>query len=675
MLRTVKLNSMAGEIRFAEDIQSIRDECKACIDDLGEQPIVYKCWIKACAKVALAEEAEEVFNLLISKNLQTPGIKVYGKVAEAYAKKGDPDGVIRWIGKMQENGFKHNRITQNLLLLAYAQAGDFETAESILDSMRRGVGGGGEGIQIKGEESGGSGGDVVVQQESSGDHLEFLPDYVAITSLLHAYSQADQPKKAYQLFRRMQRDRMHVDLYAWHSVMDAWVRAGELAKAESIFEELKRLARNSNSNDLMPNERTYSIIIKGCKQAKADRYWEEMRRQNIEPDEYVLQAISSVYVDTIKQPDLIIAKLKSLEESLMKGNNRSAAEYPGLWKNYLRAYCGIQQPQIAIQYLEKIKKSNRVSRTDYNNIISSFCRLDNMLVVAVIARDDRYTYSSLLNGYAMVGDVKKAIETFEKMEEAGTILPSGSSERDRSYYDRAYTLIAKAAIVAGDFKCAEEWMDKGSRDNDNMYGTIINTCITANHYEKAEEVFEKMRSCIPGLRARHYAIFISGLGKRGDACKAERWMEKSIDELKHLPSSELEINFGLILKYCSPDRLEFWLDRVRSVNLTPNLIMYSTVMERNKDFSRVWEIFKQIKQDHRRFVRNKIDVYTWLLKAIVTLSNDSRDLFTSCLKEMERLGMNPRGHTATRELIKEHRRLLELKESNKEETGEADDKL
>mmetsp|Transcript_14900 Transcript_14900/g.23729 ORF Transcript_14900/g.23729 Transcript_14900/m.23729 type:complete len:106 (-) Transcript_14900:107-424(-) len=103
--------------------------------------------------------------------------------------------------------------------------------------------------------------------------------------------------------------------------------------------------------------------------------------------------------------------------------------------------------------------------------------------------------------------------------------------------------------------------------------------------------------------------------------------------------------------------------------------MYSTVMERNKDFSRVWEIFKQIKQDHRRFVRNKIDVYTWLLKAIVTLSNDSRDLFTSCLKEMERLGMNPRGHTATRELIKEHRRLLELKESNKEETGEAGDKL
>lgn len=209
------------------------------------------------------------------------------------------------------------------------------------------------------------------------------------------------------------------------------------------------------------------------------------------------------------------------------------------------------------------------------------------------------TVNTCLDILIKAGETKRAWKMFDTMQEEYGVTPDKytySTIIKALKYDPDPVKLEKAFGIIEFLKS-----QKGSNTNDEIiFNCLIDVCVRLSLMDKAEKLFEEMKSLNVEPTKVTYAILIKGYGNQYNLEKA----------------------FKIF-------------DEMRLSNLPPNEIVYGCLLNacvRCSDIKRVSEVYKEMKQNH---LEMNIVLYTTLIKAYTKVKdlNSALDVYYAMIED------------------------------------------
>ena len=199
------------------------------------------------------------------------------------------------------------------------------------------------------------------------------------------------------------------------------------------------------------------------------------------------------------------------------------------------------------------------------------------------------------------GKISRAWELFDNMEKEFSVKPdkySYSTIIKALKYDPSPEKLEKAF---GILECIKE-NNKSLANDEIIFNCLIDVCIKLNEIEKAEKIFDEMKTIgVEGSKIT-YAIMIKGYGQFFKLEKAF----KIFEEMKLANKSPNEIIYGCLLNACvrcsNIEKVTDVYKEMKQLNLDMNVVLYTTLI---KAYTKVKDL------------RSALDVY-------YTMVNDSK---------------------------------------------------
>lgn len=180
------------------------------------------------------------------KDHASPSLNVYQTVLLAFAEAGEYDHMNSLLTRMRRRGVKPTVFTYNSLLKICAQTSRWKEAVSILSQCQREPG--------------------------------VNPDLVTFTSTIRACARARKTDKAMEIFRAVKDLGVKMDVYCYTTAMDACAKGRRWKVALSLLDEMKE-------KGIEPNEVSYGVAVTACgnggQWGKALELLEQMRKENM----------------------------------------------------------------------------------------------------------------------------------------------------------------------------------------------------------------------------------------------------------------------------------------------------------------------------------------------------------------------------------------------------------
>jgi len=190
--------------------------------------VTYGCYIDACIRNDEVAAAEEMFRSM-SANGARPNAVIYSSLIRGFANSRQPGKALELYRQMREEGIEATSVTFNSVLdVVSRQLSEPEMLHEVLHDMQK---------------------------------ASISQDVVTYAILIKASCNAGDVQKALALFRQSSSHGLVFDQVSFNTLLLACSKAGLVADAEEIFEEMRRV-------DLMPTHVTTSIMIKMYGKAK-----------------------------------------------------------------------------------------------------------------------------------------------------------------------------------------------------------------------------------------------------------------------------------------------------------------------------------------------------------------------------------------------------------------------
>jgi pentatricopeptide repeat protein len=380
--------------------------------------MLLNAWSKSRSKNA-PQRAEAIlarmWDLCNIKKLNTkPDMVSYTCVVNCWAKSRLPTAsqraeellrTMKILSAQQGNeGLLPNSRTFNSVLNAFAQTGDAEKVEALLEEMN---------------------------EEYSNGNSAARPDFVSYTIVLRAWSKSGSvaaPERAeailarmWELFNSSKEDGSHwqtkPNAISYTTVLHCWALSRDekgADRAESLFQEMKRIASDEGDSDLAPNTMSYNAILDAhARRGNAERaealleemYTEYSRgNENTKPDlvsyNSVLNAMSKSLTDKApERAEIIIKKMWELYESGLFPTKPDAISYTCLiecWAISRRRDAPEQAERLLVEMKKNIKSGIRPNSRTYSSVMKAWSRHSGPqgLARVIILLDEMLTLSA-----------------------------------------------------------------------------------------------------------------------------------------------------------------------------------------------------------------------------------------------------------------------------------------
>ncbi|CAG8546223.1 2251_t:CDS:2 [Diversispora eburnea] len=278
--------------------------------------------------------------------------------------------------------------------------------------------------------------------------LGIRPNEITYLILIQGFSKQNDLKNAYRFYNLMLKTNKRPTYKILNTLADLYVRNEELGKAEETFKTMKNL-------NIKPDLSLYNIIIYNSTvkldMKTANGFYQEIINSGFKPDIYTRTIMLNGYIkvgdheNAWKMYNYIMDNGVKMNEHV--GNSLIHLHHePNIisltirWKSRLSNANDIHSANMIYnEFLDTIDKGKNHFRPDsraFNIFISKFAQyFGDMERAQEIHNDmlkrgissDVYTFSILIDGYALLGQPEKAMEIFELLKSSPTVKPNAYS--------------------------------------------------------------------------------------------------------------------------------------------------------------------------------------------------------------------------------------------------------
>jgi pentatricopeptide repeat protein len=270
---------------------------------------------------------------------------------------------------------------------------------------------------------------------------ERRPGVRAYTALVQGLSRAGRVSEADEVIRRMARDGVKPNAYTYSTLIDGLVRSAQLGLAETALAEMRRAK-------IKPTVVTYNSLLKGLVRSMSDEerqqedvlhrakgIFADMRAEGLTPDLVSYNTLVDACIDA-HAPNEAWSVLREISESGLKPD---VVTYTTLLKYFAQV-----GDDSATRWVVKEMDADPNVVQDvgvYNCLISAYAKRGDMpraLEILETMQEKRIkpivsTYGALVEGYIRLGDVREALNLYNKCVNSSQIAPDARMRKSIVY--------------------------------------------------------------------------------------------------------------------------------------------------------------------------------------------------------------------------------------------------
>merc|ERR1719169_144795 len=494
--------------------------------------MIYNCLLDACVQCGDTEAAHEHFKQM--KELAFVDVVSYNTVLKSYLASGKVDEASKLLEEMSASGLAANKVTYNELLNAKVQSKD-----------RRGMW------------------KLIEQMQAAGTTPSSVTCSILLKSLTRNSHSADVTRTM-DLIEPM-------DEVLFSSVIEACIRVGQL---DLLSDKMRKYAQQGGL--LALTAPTYGSMIKAYGQARdIERIWElwtEMTSRQVKPTAITLGCMVDALVMNQCVEDAFALVHKVWEDDANKDSVNTV-----IYSTILKGFKMQRQPEKVFSVYQEMRQRGIVCNTITYNTILDVCAhggamhrvpqlLEDMKAMQPQVEPDIITYSTIVKGYCMSGDVDKGFQVLQEMKRDGKHCPdeilynsllNGCAKQhrledalrllddmtDTNVVPSNYTLsilvklLGRARRLNQAFTMVETiCKEHGFRPNIQVYTCLIQACIQNRQLGRAIALHDEILNeggCTPDQKT--YSVIVRGCVQAGS-------LEKAVEGIRcafHLPGHSM----------------------------------------------------------------------------------------------------------------------------------------
>jgi pentatricopeptide repeat protein len=317
--------------------------------------ITLGCMVEALVANGCTDDAWELVQSMQRKYEGVVNTVIYSTVMKGLAKAKETDKVMRVYDEMKTSGCQPNKITYNTMLNAFAQGGAMHRVPALLEDMRKAV----PPIEpdlvtystiVKGFCSTGNldrALQVVQEMEYQG---KCEPDEVMYNSLLDGCTREQRADDALKLLTKMKDSGVTPSNYTLSMVAKLMGRCRRLNQAFTLIEDMR------NEYGLKPNIQVYTCLIQSCfmnrQASKAISVYDQLMNEGLLPDEMTY----SILVKGCLQANLVdtAVRLTKTAYGVDMDSSKRQESLPGISAQCLDDLCSAVGSSEKIELLNKL---------------------------------------------------------------------------------------------------------------------------------------------------------------------------------------------------------------------------------------------------------------------------------------------------------------------------------
>ena len=371
----------------------------------------YAAGVGAYVSEGRTGEAERLLRDMTADGVRA-GPRLFNALIAGYGREKNLRGIETSAMAMRTLGVVPNQATWGAKVYAYVNCGRLDLA---LDALERGI--------------------------RFSPKPERRPGVRAYTALVQGLARAGRVSDADEVIRRMARDGVKPNAYTYSTLIDGLVRGAQLGLAETALAEMRRAK-------IKPTVVTYNSLLKGLVRSMSDEerqqedvlhrargIFADMRADGLTPDLVSYNTLVDACIDA-HAPNEAWNVLREISESGLKPD---VVTYTTLLKYFAQV-----GDDSATRWVVKEMDADPNVVQDvgvYNCLISAYAKRGDMpraLETLETMQEKRIkpivsTYGALVEGYIRLGDVREALNLYNKCVNSSRISPDARMRKSIVY--------------------------------------------------------------------------------------------------------------------------------------------------------------------------------------------------------------------------------------------------
>ncbi|XP_019184437.1 PREDICTED: pentatricopeptide repeat-containing protein At1g02060, chloroplastic isoform X2 [Ipomoea nil] len=313
-------------------------------------------------------------------------------------------------------------------------------------------------------------------------------------SLIKNYAVAGLFQESLKLFTSMKVIGISPSVVTFNTLFSILMKRGRTGMVYELFDEMLK------TFGVKPDLYTFNILIRGCcMNSMVDqgfRFFKEMEKHECEPDVITYNTI----VDGLCRAGKVEIAHNVVKGMLKKGSDLSPNVVT--YTTLVRGYCEKQKVEEALNvFKEMVDRGPEPNSVTYNTLIQGLLEARKFDKVKELFKgageDGRFvpdtcTFNTLIHTHCSDGNLKAALEAFEKMSILNAAPDSAT-----------YSILIRCLCQKGDFEMAEKFFDElfktgtllsdaGCRPVVAAYNPMFKYLCENGKTKKAEKVFRQL---------------------------------------------------------------------------------------------------------------------------------------------------------------------------------------
>lgn len=371
----------------------------------------YAAGVGAYVSEGRTGEAERLLRDMTADGVRA-GPRLFNALIAGYGREKNLRGIETSAMAMRTLGVVPNQATWGAKVYAYVNCGRLDLA---LDALEQGI--------------------------RFSPKPERRPGVRAYTALVQGLARAGRVSDADEVIRRMARDGVKPNAYTYSTLIDGLVRGAQLGLAETALAEMRRAK-------IKPTVVTYNSLLKGLVRSMSDEerqqedvlhrargIFADMRADGLTPDLVSYNTLVDACIDA-HAPNEAWNVLREISDSGLKPD---VVTYTTLLKYFAQV-----GDDSATRWVVKEMDADQNVVQDvgvYNCLISAYAKRGDMsraLETLETMQEKRIkpivsTYGALVEGYIRLGDVREALNLYNKCVNSSRISPDARMRKSIVY--------------------------------------------------------------------------------------------------------------------------------------------------------------------------------------------------------------------------------------------------
>ncbi|KAL1753815.1 hypothetical protein FB107DRAFT_276393 [Schizophyllum commune] len=386
---------------------------------------------------ALAPKTREAFDVFINAakrgrlpNAQTTGrliescgrARMLDEVRQAYSVA---QSIFKVLGNDQQRQMAAWFAVENSMVIAYAHAGDFDTAYQYRQRM----------IEQGGYPSADAYAALIMQVKDTTDDTSnalalfnesqiggVRPNLFLYNNIISKLSKARKTDTALELFQAMKEQNINPSSVTYGTVISACARVGDVASSELLFEEMEAMP------NFRPKAAPYNTMMQLFTMTKPNReralaYYEKLKASGAKENEHTWKLLLDVYGNVEPVNREMMEKIK---DQLLGGVGRlTSAQFAALINSYGSAQKNLDEALRLFTTVPESRLENGHDAIVYEALFNVFVTHKRPDLLGEYMRRMRdggvrmtaYIANALIKGYSRADDLESARRIFESLSD------------------------------------------------------------------------------------------------------------------------------------------------------------------------------------------------------------------------------------------------------------------